>query len=85
MVVSARTKSEFLVSGGNGNGANGRPFVINQLMCCQIIFSPNVCSAMSRDAKVVNEWDFDRIIPCHGDVIETGGKKAWQQVLGKFL
>lgn len=33
--------------------------------------------AMKRDAKTVAGWDFDRIIPCHGDVIETGGKAAW--------
>ncbi|KAJ9613147.1 hypothetical protein H2200_003088 [Cladophialophora chaetospira] len=22
----------------------------------------------------INAWDYDRVIPCHGDVIETGGK-----------
>lgn len=32
---------------------------------------------MIRDAKTVMTWDFDRIIPCHGEVIETGGKRAW--------
>ncbi|KAJ7089286.1 hypothetical protein B0H15DRAFT_840242 [Mycena belliarum] len=34
-------------------------------------------AAMKRDAQTVAAWDFDRIIPCHGDVIETGGKQAW--------
>lgn len=29
---------------------------------------------MAKNAKIVSGWDFDRIIPCHGDVIETGGK-----------
>lgn len=29
----------------------------------------------------INKWDFDRIIPCHGDVIETGGKTVFQKVL----
>ena len=24
--------------------------------------------------KRINAWDYDRVIPCHGDVIETGGK-----------
>ncbi|EPS95076.1 hypothetical protein FOMPIDRAFT_1133127 [Fomitopsis schrenkii] len=33
--------------------------------------------AMKRDVKTVANWDFDRIIPCHGDVIEKDGKKAW--------
>jgi len=35
--------------------------------------------AMKKDAKIVNGWDFDRIIPCHGNVIETGGKNAWTE------
>ncbi|KAF8341911.1 hypothetical protein F5887DRAFT_975605 [Amanita rubescens] len=34
--------------------------------------------AMKRDVKAVDAWDFKRIIPCHGDVIDTGAKKAWR-------
>lgn len=41
--------------------------------------------AMKRDAKTVAGWDFDRIIPCHGDVIETGGNKAWRDAYKFFL
>ena len=29
----------------------------------------------------INKWDFDRIIPCHGDVVETGGKGIFQKVM----
>jgi hypothetical protein len=29
----------------------------------------------------INRWDFDRLIPCHGDVIETGAKSVFQKVL----
>lgn len=29
----------------------------------------------------INKWDFDRIIPCHGDVIETGAKSVFQKML----
>ncbi|CAE6370683.1 unnamed protein product [Rhizoctonia solani] len=42
-------------------------------------------SAMSRDAKTVAGWDFDRIIPCHGDVIESGGKAAWCEAFKWYL
>ncbi|KAJ6487106.1 hypothetical protein C8R47DRAFT_515555 [Mycena vitilis] len=35
--------------------------------------------AMTRDAKTVAGWDFSRIIPCHGDVIEGEGKKVWRE------
>ncbi|KAJ3512012.1 hypothetical protein NMY22_g15462 [Coprinellus aureogranulatus] len=41
--------------------------------------------AMRRDAKTVSDWDFTRIIPCHGDVIEVDAKKAWNTVFQKFL
>ena len=32
---------------------------------------------MRRDVKRVAEWDVGRIIPCHGDVIESRGDEAW--------
>ncbi|KAJ7669288.1 hypothetical protein DFH06DRAFT_1267393 [Mycena polygramma] len=35
--------------------------------------------AMKRDAKTGAAWDFSRIIPCHGDVIEEGGQKVWRE------
>jgi len=42
-------------------------------------------AAMRRDAKAVAGWDFTRIIPCHGDVIEETGKKAWEDTYKAFL
>ncbi|KZV76834.1 hypothetical protein PENSPDRAFT_597855 [Peniophora sp. CONT] len=41
--------------------------------------------AMRRDAKTVAEWDFDRIIPCHGDVIETRGNDGWRTAYTHWL
>ncbi|KAN0085927.1 hypothetical protein V8E55_007061 [Tylopilus felleus] len=41
--------------------------------------------AMKRDAQTVASWDFDRIIPCHGDVIERGGKRAWRAAYQTFI
>ncbi|KII91274.1 hypothetical protein PLICRDRAFT_173152 [Plicaturopsis crispa FD-325 SS-3] len=41
--------------------------------------------SMRCDAKTVANWDFDRIIPCHGDVIENDGKKAWKEAYKFFL
>ena len=29
----------------------------------------------------INQWKFDTIVPCHGDVIESGGKKVFQTVM----
>ncbi|KAK3166917.1 hypothetical protein OEA41_010042 [Lepraria neglecta] len=34
----------------------------------------------NQSAAKIASWDFDRIIPCHGDVIETGGKGIFQKV-----
>ena len=28
----------------------------------------------------INKWDWDAIVPCHGDVIETGGKGIFRKV-----
>jgi len=41
--------------------------------------------AMKRDAKTVAGWEFQRIIPCHGDVIETNGNAIWKEVYTKYL
>ena len=40
---------------------------------------------MRRDAKRVAEWDIERIIPCHGDVIDGGGNEAWASTYEWFL
>lgn len=42
-------------------------------------------AAMARSAFKVDQWDFDRIIPCHGDVIETGGKAAWRNAFSLYF
>ncbi|KAJ3487502.1 hypothetical protein NLI96_g3482 [Meripilus lineatus] len=42
-------------------------------------------ASMRRDATTVANWDFDRIIPCHGDVIEKVGKSAWKSAFKSFL
>ncbi len=39
----------------------------------------------SEDAAAVAKWDFERIIPCHGDVIENVGKKAWLSAYANFI
>ena len=39
----------------------------------------------NKSVAKIAKWDFDRIVPCHGDVIETGGKKIFQKVLAWHL
>jgi len=37
--------------------------------------------AFNKSCARIDAWDFDRIIPCHGDVIETGGKGIFRKVM----
>ena len=39
---------------------------------------------MKRELAPIMAAKWDRIIPCHGDVIETGGRAAWDKVWAKF-
>lgn len=41
--------------------------------------------SFAESMKRINGWDFDRIIPCHGDVIETDGKGVFQKVMAWHL
>lgn len=40
---------------------------------------------MSSAARIVSDWDFHIIVPCHGDIVEKGGKDAWDWVFARFL
>ncbi|KDQ17345.1 hypothetical protein BOTBODRAFT_53463 [Botryobasidium botryosum FD-172 SS1] len=41
--------------------------------------------AMERDAQTVAQWDFERVIMCHGDVIEKDGNAVWREAYKWFL
>ncbi|KAJ5238868.1 hypothetical protein N7468_003487 [Penicillium chermesinum] len=41
--------------------------------------------AFQQSIRRIIRWDFDRLIPCHGDVIETGAKEVFQNVFAWFL
>ncbi len=36
--------------------------------------------SFAESARRIAGWDFERIIPCHGDVIESGGKGVFRKV-----
>lgn len=42
-------------------------------------------SAFTQSVKRIAGWDFDRLIPCHGDVVDTGAKGVFQNVMEFFL
>ncbi|CEH19590.1 hypothetical protein CBOM_06897 [Ceraceosorus bombacis] len=41
----------------------------------------------AKDAQAVSTWEFERIIMCHGDVLEgrEKAKKAWREACAKYL
>jgi hypothetical protein len=41
--------------------------------------------AFNQSVSRINKWGFERIIPCHGDVIEGNGKAIWEKVFGWHL
>ena len=40
---------------------------------------------IAESARIMAGWDYDRIIPCHGDVIETGGKEKMSLLMKWFV
>ncbi|RPB05246.1 hypothetical protein L873DRAFT_1825395 [Choiromyces venosus 120613-1] len=41
--------------------------------------------SFSKSAKVVASWEFERIVPCHGDVIENGGSAVFKRFFAWHL
>lgn len=41
--------------------------------------------AFGKSMRKIDKWDFDRIIPCHGDVIDTGAKGVFRDVMNWYL
>ena len=37
-------------------------------------------NSFNESIKRIDAWDFDKLIPCHGDVIEAGGKDTFRKV-----
>lgn len=47
-----------------------------------LIKSPD---AFGRSLKTIREWDFDRIIPGHGQVVETDGRRVFEKAFERWL
>jgi len=41
--------------------------------------------SFNKSVQKINGWDFNKIIPCHGDVIETDGKGIFEKVFAWHL
>jgi hypothetical protein len=41
--------------------------------------------SFQKSVRKINAWDFDKIVPCHGDVIESNGKGIFEKILAWHL
>lgn len=49
------------------------------------ILSPRDRAAFTTSMRRIDTWDFSRLIPCHGDVIESDAKGVFRTVMEWFL
>lgn len=61
------------------------PPAIGQRRFAWWILSPHDRKAFCRSLRRIDQWDFDRLIPCHGDVIERGAKHVFRDVMAWLL
>lgn len=62
-----------------GSLANARGEVMAQRRLLWYVIGAKDRPSFAESSRRVMAWDFDRVVPCHGDVIETGGK----DIIGK--
>ena len=41
--------------------------------------------ATRRSVERIIEWDFDRILPGHGEIVESGAKEAFRRDFARLL
>ncbi|KAK6903491.1 hypothetical protein I204_02889 [Kwoniella mangroviensis CBS 8886] len=66
------------LGGGKSMSPGGK---VHDLMANQISKDKDL---LRKELQPILAAKWDRIIPCHGDVIESGGRVAWEKVWGKF-
>lgn len=54
-------------------------------LCLVTIAADLLPRQLQKELKPLFDADFDRIIPCHGDVIETGAKKIFEDCFKRFM
>ncbi len=52
---------------------------------CRILGLVRDRRAVRRSLERILEWDFDRVLPGHGEILHTGGRHAFQQGFARVL
>ncbi|KAL1957708.1 hypothetical protein VTO42DRAFT_5551 [Malbranchea cinnamomea] len=69
---------------GSAMSASGNSSIWQQRFLWHFASAPDR-DEFKRSMARIFQWDFDRIIPCHGEVIETGGKDVFRKLFDWFL
>jgi hypothetical protein len=67
------TKLFIFLNNTNGNTLAQKRFIWH-------VLSASDRKGFASSISKIDGWDFDTVVPCHGDVIETGGKGVFQRV-----
>ncbi|RAK97336.1 uncharacterized protein BO80DRAFT_389970 [Aspergillus ibericus CBS 121593] len=65
---------------GTGTGSGGW-----QAWFVWWVLSKGDRESFGRSVRRIASWEFGRVIPCHGDVVESGGGEVFRGVFGRFL
>lgn len=50
-----------------------------------VLFSMGKTKEFGEQVRLVGGWDFDSIIPCHGSVVQSGGKQVYRDVMVRLM
>jgi Domain of unknown function (DUF4336) len=64
---------------------SAKPPALGHKTVAWYLFSAQDRKGFTESIARIDQWDFDRLIPCHGDVIETGAKDVFRTVFEWFL
>ena len=49
------------------------------------VLSKGDSESFGDSVRRISGWEFGRVVPCHGDVVEGRGKEVFRGVFGRFL
>ncbi|TKA73278.1 hypothetical protein B0A49_05769 [Cryomyces minteri] len=66
-------------------GTSGFPLTMQHRILNIIAGKGNDRNGFAESARGVTGWDFERIVCCHGEVVEKGAKGFWEKVYERIL
>ncbi|OAX83485.1 hypothetical protein ACJ72_02155 [Emergomyces africanus] len=77
---SGESATEGIISKLFSTFQSTKPPALGQKRFIWYVLSAKDRKGFAQSAATIVGWNFDRIIPCHGDVIESGGKEIFRNL-----